>query len=63
MCILVVIKNPERNAEAIARAGNELQGKMILEVPRQTEKISKEVLESAAKKDVIIRDVSGKIYK
>jgi hypothetical protein len=36
---------------------------MILEVPRQTEKISKEVLECAAEKGVTIRDVSGKIYK
>jgi hypothetical protein len=36
---------------------------MILEVPRQTEKISKEVLEYAAKRNVTIRDVSGKIYK
>ncbi|CVK15692.1 intein N-terminal splicing region [Apibacter mensalis] len=58
-----VIKNTKRNAEAIARGGDKLKGKMILEVPRQTEKISKEVLEYAAKRNVTIRDVSGKIYK
>ena len=58
-----VIKNTERNAEAIARGGNELKGKMILEVPIQTEKIFIEVLVYAAEKNVIIRDLSGKIYK
>jgi hypothetical protein len=59
LCILVVIKNPERNAEAIARGGNRLDGQMILEVPRQTEKISKEVLEYAAKRNITIRDIKS----
>lgn len=56
-----LIKETARNADAIAKGGRKLAGEMILEVPKQSAEISKEVLQHAADNAVKIRDVSGKI--
>lgn len=56
-----LIRNTTRNADAIAQGGKELAGEMILEVPKQTYKISNEVLEHATENMVKIRDVTGEI--
>jgi len=56
------IKNTARNAEAMAHSPT-LQGKMILEVPRQKGAIPKEILEHAAENKVIIRSTDGIVHK
>ncbi|MCX2449968.1 polymorphic toxin-type HINT domain-containing protein [Pedobacter sp. PLR] len=55
------IKETARNADAIAKGGKELSGKMILEVPKQAGEISKKVLEHASDNFVQIRDITGEI--
>ena len=57
-----LISNSAKNrAEGIA--GQELQGRKILEVPPQTSRISQEVLDFAASRNVLIRDVNGRVYR
>jgi hypothetical protein len=43
--------------------GQRLIGTMIFEVPVQVKPIPKSILDAAAEKDIVIRDVTGKIYK
>jgi hypothetical protein len=57
-----MIKNTERNAEAIKQGGKKLSGDKILEVPLQKGEIPSEILEHASKNNVTIRDINGKIY-
>jgi filamentous hemagglutinin len=42
--------------------GKSLEGRMILEVPAQTNPIPQKVLDAAKKRDILIRDVKGKVY-
>lgn len=57
------IKQTARNADAIAKGGTELSGKMILEVPVQKTPIPQSVLDHAKDAGVQIRDILGNIYR
>jgi hypothetical protein len=54
-----VLRQEERTGRKIA--GEKLQGKIILEVPSQTGKVPREVLDYARKKGVTIRTTEGKV--
>jgi len=49
-------------AGKVELAGQQLRGQMILEVPIQKWGVPQKVLEAAAKKKILIRDVAGKVY-
>jgi hypothetical protein len=52
---------PKNRLEGIA--GDELEGRHILEVPPQDQPVPPEVLRHAAERRVIIRDTNGKVYR
>ena len=43
--------------------GNDLKGKMILEVPVQKKSVRESILKYARDNNIQIRDINGKIYK
>lgn len=57
-----LIKNSAKNKE-LGLGGKKLRGKHILEVPKQDSPVPSSILEHAAKHHVIIRDVSGQVYR
>lgn len=56
-----LIKNSAKNKE-LKLGGKKLQGKHVLEVPKQDQPIPQSILDHARKHDVVIRDVDGKTY-
>jgi hypothetical protein len=56
-----IADTPKNYAEGIA--GSTLEGRPILEVPPQNRPVPKGILEHAARRSVIIRDTSGRVYR
>ena len=55
------IANVPTNVES-GLAGQQLQGRVYLEVPIQTKPVPQRVLNAATKHRIVIRDVNGKVY-